>query len=511
MAAVTRWVQYDVAETGVAGTGGGTNWGRGTRGVSIATSPVDDSFNIGTNNNRLYVNLDGDGVQYVTLASGSDLDPRFVAKDITEKIHNLGTALTGWDQAQCVWEDNQFKLYSGTLGSSSGAAVVSGTNTAHLELGWGVPGGGGGLATGNGFAGNYITVSGTYNGFFDEIYHIVINREVSIGTPSKDGSNTYTGTIATGGVYNWATTITYTLTISTTNGTTMGAGTGNVPTLSWTSTSSLDDGGPLELLYSDYWYRLGTKGLMVKFTDAVFNTCDPAWTIVATGVTLANGGANSSVGTAKFVWGSNRGDDSPTAYATSDVSLVRLGSRGVYVKWTAPSNLTAGDEFFVICTPPQPSSYGITNLNYGNVTVSTESPLRNVIFEIMSGAVVIETVKFGLQNHGNFEHHGEGNNDTYFRFGTVGPGNNAGVNPTDGYEWWANVTATDISDDTPPTWLYATQENLSVVADADSSQAIGVSTFAGMVADPTWLNIKLGQSEVGANSTINYRIYFDYS
>ena len=157
------------------------------------------------------------------------------------------------------------------------------------------------------------------------------------------------------------------------------------------------------------------------------------------------------------------------------------------------------------------SLYNITNLNYGNVTVSTESPVRNVIFEILSGAVEIDTVKFGLQSHGNFEHHGEGNGDTYFRYGTVGPGNNAGSSPTDGLEWRTNVTASDISSDIPPSYLYATKENLSVVADADSSETIGVSTFAGMVADPLWLNIKLGTSEVGANSTINYRIYFDYS
>jgi len=293
----------------------------------------------------------------------------------------------------------------------------------------------------------------------------------------------------------------------------MGAGTGNVPTVSWTSTASADDGGPLELLYANYWYKIGTRGLMVKFTDAVFNTCDPAWTVVCAAIQYVEGSnANAPAGTAKFVWDSNRGDDADTAYTTTTSgSWVRLGSRGLYVSWTTVANLTATDEFFVICTPPQPSSYDITNLNYGNVTVSTESSLRNVIFEILSGAVEIDTVKFGLQNHGNFDHHGEGNSDTYFRFGTVGPGNNAGSAPLDGYEWRTSVTASDISNDIPPSYLYATEDNLSVVADADSSEAIGVSTFAGMVADPIWLNIKLGTSEIGANSTINYRLYFDYA
>jgi hypothetical protein len=520
MSAVTRWVQYDISEAGVIGTGGGTNWGRGTRGYSFATAAVDDSFNIGTTNNRLYITMDGTAPTIgVTLASGVELDPRFVAKDISEAMHNAGQAVTAWDQAQCVWDDNQFKLYSGTLGSSSSITVWSGTNTAHLELGWGTRselGGSVNNSTGspNGNTDNYVTVSGVYNGFFDETYTIVISKEVSIGTPSKGGTNSYTGTLTTGGFYNWATTISYNLIISTTNGTTMGAGTGNVPILTWESTGNVDDNlTGIELLYADYWYKLGTKGMMIKLSDAIFNTCDPAWTIVGNQVIYAEGtNATAPIGTAQFVWGSSRGDDADTAYATS-TGWTRLGSRGMSVKFTAPTvaNLAAKDEFFIVCTPPQPSAYDITNLNYGNVTVSTEAPVRNVIFEIMSGAVEIDTVKFGLQSHGNFEHHGEGNNDTYFRFGTVGPGNPKGTPPQDGYEWRTNVTASDISSDTPPSYLYATQENLAVVADADSSQAIGTSVAAGMVADPIWLNIKLGASEVGANSTINYRIYFDYA
>jgi hypothetical protein len=52
---------------------------------------------------------------------------------------------------------------------------------------------------------------------------------------------------------------------------------------------------------------------------------------------------------------------------------------------------------------------------------------------------------------------------------------------------------------------------LPVVVDADNSETIGASHYMGMVADPVFLAIKLGASEVGANSTINYRLYFDYS
>jgi hypothetical protein len=522
MSALTRWVEYSIDAAGVAGTGGGTQEGVGIRGYSLATGGVDkDTFNIGTANNRLHISMDGDS-SYITLASGTALDPRFVARDITEKLHNLGKSDPSYDQAQCVWENNQLKLYSGTLGSSSSAAVVSGTNTAHIELGWGTKTEVGGTnnnpATGaiNQYNGG-LTVSGTYNGFFDEVYTIVIHNGWTISTPVKGGSNAYTGTITTGGIFNNSTDITYTLNIDTTNGTTMGGGTGNVPKLSWTSTGNVDNSSAdVELLFPNYFYKVGTKGLMVKFTDAVFSHCPagtPAWTIECLYPQTTHGSnSQGSAGDALYVWGSSRGDDSGNnPVTTSEDTFTALGSRGLYIKFTGDNMFKAGDQFQVVCTPPQPKSYDITNLNYGNVTVSTESPVKSVIFEIISGAVELSTVKFGLQSDGSFEHHDENNSDTYFRFGTVGPGQTSGSSPIDGLEWRANVTAADIANDIPPSYLFATKADLEVVSDADDSESLGASAFMGMTSDPIFLNIKLGASEVGANSTINYRIFFDYS
>lgn len=521
MSAVTRWVEYSVDASGSIGTGGGTAMGKGTKAYALATGAENkDSFNIGAGNNRLHVSMDGDS-SYITVVSGTNLDPRFIARDITEKLHNLGKLTASYNQSHCVWENNKLKLYAGSIGSASSAAVVSGTNTAHLELGWGtkteVGGSNNNPATGsvNQFDGG-VTVSGTYNGFFDETYTIVISNGWSIGTPVKGGSNAYTGTISTGGIFNNATSITYTINIDTTNGTTMGGGTGNVPKMSWTSTGNADNSGAdVELLYPNYWYMLGTKGLMVKFTDAVFNHCPPgtpAWTIACTYPQYTHGtNTQGSIGNAQYVWGSSRGDDSGNNPITTSTSMTRLGTRGVYISFDGSNMFKAGDQLLVLCTPPQPKSYNITNLNYGNVTVSTEAPVKCVIFEIMSGAIEMSTVKFGLQSKGNFSHHNQNNSDTYFRFGTVGPGQRSGSSPINGLEWRNNVIAADIASDIPPSYLFSTKENLSVVSDADDSETIGSSGFMGMTSDPMWLNIKLGASEVGANSTINYRIFFDYS
>jgi hypothetical protein len=320
--------------------------------------------------------------------------------------------------------------------------------------------------------------------------------------------------MTTGGAFNATSDIQYVIEINVTNGTTMGAGTGNVPRMRWTA-DNLSDGQTdwTELLYPDYWYRVGSYGLMVKFTDAVFNTVDPAWTIQCYKPDLASpGNASDAPGGAYFMYSSDRGDMAAAALTAASGVYQRLGTRGLYFAFTGGNNdLGAGDTFYVICRGPQPTNYDISSINYGNVTVSTESPVKNVMFEIESGATQLSTVKFGLQNHGTFSHHDAGNSDTYFRFGTVGPGNNAGNSPIDGIEWWPNVAATDIDSDVAPSYLYATEDNLSVVATADASEAIGNYPLRGMTADPVWLNIRLGGSETGANSTINHRLYFDYS
>lgn len=524
MSAITRWVAYDTSAVGLANDGGG-NGCKGTRGFCRGIGSVGDTFDIGPTTNRLYVSIDGDSAPYITLYSGSGLDPRFLAKDITEKLHNLGKGDPRYDNAICEWTNskgsgNRFEIHSGTLGSSSSVVVTAaGTNSAGPTLGFNDKVEEGGAASSNGFFGD-VTISGTYYGFRDEVYKIVISSDSyseavsaprGIATPTKGAGNSYSGTMITGGAFNGPSNITYVISVDVTNGSTMGATTGNVPRISWTSTGTDDSTTYTELLYPDHWYKIGDYGLMVKFSDAVFNQADPAWTINCYKPDYAQGtNASASPGTAQYVYSSNRGDDSATPITSSSSSFTQLGSRGLSIKFNpvGPDELSAGDEFYVICSAPKPSAYDITSLNYGNVTVSTESPVKCVMFEIVSGAVELSTVKFGLQSHGTFEHHNEGNSDTMFRFGTVGVGNNAGISPTTGIEWYPNVQASDIASDISPTYLYSTKANLSVVSSADDSESVG--NF-GLVSDPMWVNIKLGSSETGANSTINMRTYLDYS
>lgn len=530
-AALTRWVQYSIDAVGTA-TLGRNQGGKGTRGYSIGTADPGDEITIGPTTNRLHIAIDGDSGPYITLYSGSNLDPRFVARDITEKMHNLAKSDERWDNAICVWENapddtggsvtkrNRFKIYSGTLGSASSVTVASGTNSAHTALGFASKYEAGGVATPDGkaaytFSGN-VSVSGTYLGFFDEVYKIVISNDNDavrgIDTPVKGGSNTYAGTLSTTGVYNHTSDLEYVIEVDATNGTTMGGGTGNVPRMRWTSTGSADDETDwTELLYPDYWYKVGRYGLMVKFTDAVFNSVAVAWTIQCYKPDYAEGtNASSAVGTAQYVYASDRGDVSATPTTTVSGGFTALGDRGLSIQFVdgVGTDLGAGDCFYVICSAPAPASYNITSLNYGNVTVSTESPVKCVMFEIESGATQMSTVKFGLQSHGTFQHHNAGNSDTYFRFGTVGPDNTPSANS---YEWWPDVAAADIDNDIQPAYLYATEDNLAVVATADLSETIGNYPMRGMTSDPMWVCIRLGASETGANSTINYRLYFDYA
>jgi len=524
MVAKTRWVAYPVDAEGQATDGNGNSY-KGKAGYSRATASVADTFTIGPTSNRLYISMDGDGGPYITMYSGTNLDPRFLAKDITEKMHDLGKNNKRWDAAKCIWTNNKaegncFEIHSGTLGSSSSVVISTGqTNDGSAILGYATATEQGGLVSSNGFSGD-ITVTGDYRGFLDEMYTIMITNDSyseagsaprGIGTPVKDAANSYDGTMVTGGVFKYTSDLTYTISIDVTNGSTMGGGWGNVPRISWVSTGDDSSTVSTELLFPDYWYKVGDYGLMVKFSDAVFNQVSPAWTIGCKKADYVGGtNATGPVETAEYVWASDRGEMSSAPVVTSSGAPTQLGTRGLSVVFNpvGADNFNAGDEFRVICTAPKPTNYNITSLNYGNVTVSTESSVKCVVFEIESGAVEMSTVKFGLQNHGTFSHHDAGNNDTEFRFGTVGPDNTSGVNPSNGIEWWKNVTPGDIDDNTAPSYLYHTKANLSVVSTADDSESIG---NIGLMSDPIWSGIRLGSSETGANSTINMRLYFDYS
>jgi hypothetical protein len=58
--------------------------------------------------------------------------------------------------------------------------------------------------------------------------------------------------------------------------------------------------------------------------------------------------------------------------------------------------------------------------------------------------------------------------------------------------------------------LFATKADLAVVASADNAETIG-NYLGAVVSDFIYLAIKLGANETGANSTINYRMFFDFS
>lgn len=516
MSAITRWVEYSVDTEGDYGDGRGAGC-IGTRASSTATSSVSDTFTIGALNNRLHLAMDGDGGPYVTLYSGTGLDPRFVAKDITEKMHDLGKSDERWDKAKCVWintkdEGNCFRIYSGTMGVASVVAVTSGTNSVANTLGFSTKDEVGGVATSNTFNGT-LTLSGTYKGFKEEEYTVVItnDNDAARGIGAATKNIAYDGVMTTGGVYNYGGDTEYTIAIDVTNGTTMGGGTGNVPMLTWTATPSADDStASTELLYPDNWYSVGTRGLMVKFTDAVFASGD--WTVPCYKPDYTDDtNVTDLPGDAYFAYYSDRGDMGVAAETTDSGTWGRLGIRGMYMKFEPTSGsdyLGVGDEFKILCSAPKPQSYDITSLNYGNVTVSTESDVKSVMFEIVSGAAQASTIKFGLQNHGSFSHHDEGNDDTYFRLGTVGPGNPAGDAPENGIEWYPGTVAGDIDSNTPPPYLHHTVANLSVVATADDSESIGND---GLTSDAIYVNIRLGAAETGANSTVNQRLFFDYS
>ena len=266
-------------------------------------------------------------------------------------------------------------------------------------------------------------------------------------------------------------------------------------------------------MYPNEPYYIGTRGLTLRWTDAPFGNSDTFTIVCTTPTTVDGSNATGAVGVARYHYRSFLGDDSTSHTVTSTIGTA-LGRKGVTIAFSNSGVLSPRDEFKVICRGPTPEAYGVTNMVYGNVTVTTESPVKVHQFEIISGAVDMSSVKFSLQNHGTFAHHDAGDNDTFFRFGTAGfgkPGD--GVSANTGPEWTTSVAAADlatakISGNTgSPIALDSTIPDLAVVSSADNAEDVGNRS---LVSDFIWTNIRLGAQESGANSSINYRLYFDF-
>jgi hypothetical protein len=549
MVAVSRFVEFSVtAQTLVTGASTDST-SKGSRGFSRGTNlgAGADSFTITKDvNDQLQITINTVGPEVITLTSGTDLDPRFVARDIEYRVHEANAA-DAFKFAQCNWRNgsngidpvgtnanSSFILYTGELGNNSTnnfASVASpGTRDARATLGWDTQSTQIGSDFSTLYAGGWtgsIAVSGTYGGQFDDHYTLQISDKETVQDPTPVGSPTYNvSNLTSGGLYHETTTpnpldTTYTIVIDTTNGSTMSAGSTNVPQMTWTSTPVTDNStGPIELLYPDSWYDIGSLGLRLKFADAVFGNNDQ-FAVVCSGATIVGNGA--APGTATYIWDSFQGDSSKAfsipAKLTSTASPNQIGTRGLTASWEATDTLTEGETYEMTVRGPQPLLEPVTQLNFGNVTVSTNSPVKVVWFEIIAGAVSMATVKFSLQSDGTFQHHDQGDNDTEFHFGTAGAGENApGTSPTDNDQvefavdslGAGRILATDIDSDTPPNYLFASKQDLAVVNSADLAEDIG-NFQGGLVSDFIWLAVRLGANETGANSTINYRMFFDFS
>lgn len=534
MAAISRWVRYPIA-----GSTGYADVQEGTRGLQRGTANTSDSFTVpGSANNQMKINADGaagPAPYQITLTSGTSLDPRFVARDIQRKVQAAGAGINdGFDYCQVEFNNykssngyGQFVLRSGSTGASSSMAITAGDSSVLSILGLNS------LATEAGtndhlgtstdavnaaYTGT-ATVSGTYRGAFDDIYQAVICPTQPIGSASNGGGNTYgvanAGVATAGGFWNGDTDETYTITIATTNGQTVGGGTGNVPTFTVASTQSDDIATAQEILYANEPYYIGTRGLTLSWSDAPFGSGDTFTVICTKPITVDGSNSTGAVATAEYHYRSFLGDDSTTATTTS-VNGTALGRKGLTLAFSDSGVFTPRDEFKVVCKGPTPEAYGIVSMVYGNVTVTTESPVKVHQFEIISGAVDMSSVKFSLQSHGTFSHHDAGDSDTYFRYGTAGFGNpgDGAVNPNEGPEWTTSVVAADLAsaktsgNTGAPVHLDSTVVDLAVVSSADNAEDVGNRS---LLSDHIWTNVRLGAQESGANSSINYRLYFDYT
>jgi hypothetical protein len=536
--ALPRWVEMYTVSSGIGLTSymnAGHNldymYGRGTLPSLRGATPSQIPITITSSTSDLMITMN-DGLastsKIFTLASGTNLDPRMIARDITDRMHReYPTNSPIWTSAYCRWWYNAFEICAGICGHNASVKVDYTANSAAGTLGFthGVTAYGsdndrfadGGVAAGNKTTNTWsgsMTVSGTsFKGAWDEWTAVAVNSDAGAnqGTAAiiTHASGTYPGTVTLGGVYNYSDDSVYHVNVSVSGSASYMTGVKDaVPLMTWYGTGgdTTMSGSAIQLLYPNQPYPLGNKGLWIKFSNAPFSYPGDSWMIVASGIIDGNNYQWGSV-MRKIIWSSHKGDTEWTQQSTATFNnYFRIGRGGVYVAANQNYNVAPGDTIRVRVPGPVPYRYDITSINLGNITVTTSSRVFAVRFDLIGGAVELTNVKFSLLNNGGMGYH-DGTN-TAFRFGTVGCGNKATATLYD-VEWWNGVTVSDMIPP-KPTYLYDIDANLTVVSTADDSKSIGIDPFDALASDYIFCAIQLGADESG-QKTVIYRCYFDYT
>jgi hypothetical protein len=511
------------------------NYGRGTTGTLQGAAPPTVPITLTSSTCDLLITMN-DGAtttsKTFTLASGVNLDPRVIARDITDKMHKEYPVNSPvWTAAICHWWKSGFLLLNGICGSNSMVRVDYTANSAAGALGFthGVAGYGsennilpdGGLATGNKVTNTWsgsMSSSGTlFNGSCDIYTITAVNSDSGEGQGTASvlthASGSYAGTVSLGGIYNYSDNTIYHMVVTVTGSASYMSGvTGNVPVMTWWGEGGdTTCSGAIELLYPNYPYPLGNKGLWVKFSNYPFSYPSDAWAISASGINYAGGSYNYQWGGAfrKIIWSSLKGDVQWTQQSTATFgNYFPVGRKGIYLSANQDYNVAPGDTIRVRIPGPVPYNFDITSINLGNITVTTSSRVFCVRFDLIGGAIELTNIKFSLLNDGGMAYH-DGSN-TYFPWGTVGPGQKA-VSYGGSYdvEWWSNVNVQDLIPPKPG-YMYAIDSNLVPVSTADDSKVIGVDPFDGLISDYIFCAVHLGADESGAKTAV-YRCYFDYT
>jgi hypothetical protein len=336
----------------------------------------------------------------ITFPIGFGFSPYYIAHFISQQIKPYNM----W----CDIINNKFVIYATNI-QYDGVQVITTPNNASSSLGFSLN-----ESFEKTFTNSYndnVSLSGLYTGIDTDTYWVKVSGESSY-TITPGTNNVYNGTLYVAGNFDSSSSITYTISIDTTDGNIANNSVGFLPKFSVSSTS--DDDTPVDcfILCYDTWYEIGNKGVRIKFSEYPFGNADSFQIDCQTPLTADGTNTQANEEDVKFIILTEESSSAPTTLSTGNILTLPKGIELTFDNGT----YTKGDTFVVKVFAGNYSD--VAQFNMGAIEIGATTFLYGVRLIAKQGAFGFKSCKVAISSLGDIVDYGYSKSE--FEIGTIG-------------------------------------------------------------------------------------------